>query len=70
MFSAASVCQCVCQFVSMFVRAIISERLNIGRSNMAVRYTVQKSRPSSTVKVKGKGQGHKGQKRKLPSHPN
>jgi len=47
MFSAAS----VCLFVSMFVHAITSERLNVGRSNLAVRYIVQKSRPSSKVKV-------------------
>jgi len=45
MFSAASVC--------LFVRTINSERLNIGRSNLAVRYTVQKSRPNSKVMVKG-----------------
>jgi len=45
MFSAASVC--------LFVRTITSERLNVGRSNWAVTYTVQKSRPSSKVKVKG-----------------
>jgi len=54
MFSAASVCQ--------FVRTISSERLNVGRSNLAVRYIIQKSRPSSKVKVKG--QGHQGQKKK------
>jgi len=48
---------CVCQFVRM----ITSERINVGRSNLAVRYiVVQKSRPSSKVK----GQGHQGQKRK------
>ena len=76
MFSAASVCWllvsvcvCVCHYVSVFVRTITSERLNVGRSNLAVRYSVQKSRPSSKFKVKG--QGHQGQKKrkKLPSHP-
>ena len=52
MFSAASVC--------FFVRTITSERLNVGRLNLAVRYTVglRKSRPSSKVK----GQCHQGQK--------
>ena len=43
-------------FVSVFVRTITSERLNVERSNLAVRYVVQKSRPSSKVKVKGQGQ--------------
>jgi len=43
----------LCQFVRLFVRAITSERLNVGRSNLALRYIVQKSRPSSKVKVKG-----------------
>jgi len=57
-----STCWPVCQFVSMFVRTITSERLNIGQTNLAVRYTVQKSRPSSKVKVKG--QGHQGQKKR------
>jgi len=47
---------------------ITSERLNLGRSNLAVRYIVQKSRRSSKVKIKG--QGHQGQKiEKLLSHP-
>jgi len=32
---------------------------------LAVRCTVEKSRPSSKVK----GQGHQGRKTKLPSHP-
>jgi len=49
-----SSCQCVCQCVCLFVRTIPSERLNVGQSTFAVRYTVQKSRPSSKVKVKGK----------------
>jgi len=31
---------------------------------LAVRCTVQKSRPSSDVKVKVKGEGHQGQKTK------
>jgi len=60
MSSAASVCLSVCVFVSMSVLTITPERLDVGRSNSAVRYTVQKSRPSSKVKVKG--QGHQGQK--------
>jgi len=47
-------------FVIVFVRMRTSERLNVGRSNLSVRYTVQKSRLSSKVK----GQGHQGQKRK------
>ena len=56
MFSTASVCLfvSVCVFVSIFVRAITSERLNIGRSKLAVSDVVQKSRPSSKVKVKVK----------------
>jgi len=40
-----------CLFVSVFVRKITSERLNVGQSNLVVRYSVQKSRPSSKVKV-------------------
>ena len=64
MFSVASVCQFVCLFVNMMT----SERLNIGWWNLAVRCTVQKSRPSSNVKIKG--QGHQGQKNeKRLSHP-
>jgi len=55
MFSAAF----VCLFVSVFDRTITSDRLNLGRSNLAVRYIVQKSRQSSMVK----GQGHHGQKK-------
>jgi len=39
--------------VCLFVRTITSERLNVGPSNLAVRYNVQKSRKSSTVKVSG-----------------
>jgi len=39
-------------FVSVFVRTITSERLNVRRSNLVVRYTVQKSSPNSKVKVK------------------
>jgi len=45
-------------FVSLFVRTITSERLNL-----AVRCNVQKSRSSSNVKVKG--QGHQGKRRKI-----
>jgi len=56
-------------FVYQFVRTITCEGLNVGRSNLAVRYIVQKSRPSSKVKVKCR-QGHQGQKsEKLLSHP-
>jgi len=56
-----SVCVCVCVFVCLIVRTISSERLNVGQSNLAIRYAVQKSRPSSKVKVKG--QGYEGQKK-------
>jgi len=58
MFSAASVCQFVCLFVNM----ITGERLglNVGWWNVTVTCILQKSRPSSNVKVKG--QGHRGQK--------
>jgi len=59
MFSVASVCLSVCLIVffylfdvSVFVRTITSERLNIRRSNLAVRYIVQTSCPSWNVKVK------------------
>jgi len=58
MFSAASVCLSVCSFF----RTITSERLNVGRSNLAVRYVVQTFRSSSKVEVKG--QGHQRQKTK------
>jgi len=53
----------VCLFVSvsMFVRMITSKRLNVGPSNLAVRYVVQKSHPS--LKVKVKDQAHQGQKK-------
>ena len=55
MFSAASVglfvSVCVCQFVSVFVGTITSQRLNVGRSNLAFRYNAQTLRPSSKVKV-------------------
>jgi len=68
MFSVASVCLSVCLIVffylfdvSVFVRTITSERLNIRRSNLAVRYIVQTSCPSWNVKVKG--QGHQEQKK-------
>jgi len=58
----------VCLFVSVFVRTITSGRLNVGRSNLAVRCIVQKSRSNSMVKVKD--QGHRGQKNeKLLTHP-
>jgi len=58
MFSAAFVCLsvCVCVCVCQFVRTVTSERLNTGRSNLAVRYIVQKilapvRRSRSKVKV-------------------
>ena len=57
-FLAVSVC--------LFVRTIPSERLNIGWWNLAVRCVVQKSRPSSKVKVKG--QGYQGQKNEKVRH--
>jgi len=60
MFSVASVCLSV--YVCLFVRTITSERLNVGRSNLAVRYVVQKSHPSSKVKVEG--QSYREQKMK------
>jgi len=59
MFSVASVCLSMC----LCICTITSERLNIGWSNLAVRCIVQKSCPSSNVKVKG--QGHKGQKMRI-----
>jgi len=68
MFSAVDVCQFVCLFVclfvSVFVHTMTSERLNVEWSNFVVKYqyTVQKSRPSSNVKVKG--HGHQGQKKR------
>jgi len=52
----------VCLSVSLFVNTIISERLITGWRNLAVRWTVQKSCPTSNVKVKG--QGHRGQKKR------
>ena len=58
------VCLFVCHCVCLFVRTVTSERLNTGRSNLSVRYAVQKSRPSSKVKSKVKDQGHHGQKRR------
>jgi len=48
LFVWLSVCACVC----LLVCTITSEQLNVGRSNLAVRHDVQKSRPSSKVKVK------------------
>jgi len=54
----------VCLFVSVFVRTITSERLNIGRSNFAVGYIVQKSRSSSKVKVKGQRSRSPGTKKR------
>ena len=40
-------------FVCLFVNMITSEQLHVGWWNLAVRCTVQKSCPSSMVKVKG-----------------
>jgi len=37
----------------MFVRTITFERLNVGQSNLAVKYTVENARLCSKVKVKG-----------------
>ena len=39
--------------VYLFVRTITSERLNVRRSNLAVRYIAQKSRQTLKVKLKG-----------------
>jgi len=54
-------------FVSMFVCTITSKRLNVGRSNLTVRYIVQKSLPSSKVKVKVNVTRHKKRKTAEPS---
>ena len=62
MFSAASVCLSVC--ACLFVSMITSERLNTGRSNLAVRYAVQESRPSSKVKVKSQRSRSPGTKKR------
>jgi len=51
-----------CLFVCLFVRTIISERLNVRWSNLAVRCTIQKSCPSSKVEVKGQGPQTKNKK--------
>ena len=61
----SGVCLCVC----LFVRMITSERLNAGWWNLVVRYVVQKSCPSSNVKVIG--WGNQGQKTwiALPTPP-
>jgi len=57
----SGVCLFVRVFVCLFGRRMTFERLNVGQSNLAlaVRYIVQKSRPSSKVR----GEGHQGQKR-------
>ena len=55
MFSSSSVC--------LFVRTITYERLNIGRSNLAVRDTVQNLARVLRSKSKVKGQGHQGEKK-------
>jgi len=49
-------------FVCLFVCSFVCPHDNVRRSNLTVRYTVQKSLPSSKVKIKG--QCHQGQKRK------
>ena len=55
---------------SLYRPTITSERLNIGRSNFAVRYIVQKSCLSSKVKMKGQRSRSPGTKNeKLLSHP-
>jgi len=61
----------ICQFVYQFVCTITSERLNVGRSNLAIRYAVQKSRSSSKFKVKGQRSRSPGTKKdeKLLSRP-
>ena len=51
-------------FVCLFVRKIISEQLNIGRSDLAVMYVVQRSRPSSKVKVSGQRSRSPGTKKR------
>ena len=54
-------------FVSLFVRTITFEQLNLGWWNLPVRSNVQKSRPSSNLGVKG--QGHSLGTKKLLSQP-
>ena len=74
MFSAASVCLSVCLFVCLFVCLSVCKYVcphdnfrttkHIGRSNLAVRYVVQKSRTSSKVKFKGQRSRSPGTKKR------
>ena len=54
---------CLSVSLSLFVRTITSERLNVGLWNLAVTCTVQKSRLNSNVKVKGQRSRSPGQKK-------
>jgi len=54
------VSQCVC----LFVRTITSERLNVGRWNLAVRCIVQNIARVRLSRSKVKGQGHRGQNKR------
>jgi len=67
----SGVCLFLCQSLCLFVHTITSERLNIGRWNLAIRCIVQKSRPSSNVNVKGQRSRSPRTKtrKKLLSHP-
>ena len=57
-------------FVCLFVGTITSEGLNVGRSNLAIRYVVQKSCPSLKFRVKGQRSRSPGtETKKLLSHP-
>jgi len=58
----------VCLFVSLFVNTITSERLNTVWWNLAVRCIVQKSRSSSSVKIKGQRSGSPGTKNQKVRH--
>ena len=62
MFSVVSVGLSVCLFVCQFVR-ITSERLNVGQSNLAVRYIVK----NLAQVQRSRSPGTKNEK--LPSHP-
>jgi len=60
----------VCHFVCLLVRTITSERLNIRRWNLAIWCDIQKSRPSTNVKVKGQRSRSPGTKKEnVLSHP-
>ena len=59
----------VCQCVSVFVRTITSERLNVGRSNWRLGTLYNNLAVIRMSRSKVKGHGHQGQKkRKLLSH--